>query len=253
MRYFEDKYPSFVAEVEKGERISFKTSGDSVIVIGRRKNSERWMLEGKYREGISCLRKTFASQAEVKFSIAYITDVIQVEGAINFNATPLRVNSPTQWYLVIILLPLLHQSANAIQQNFIEDIYDVYVSQIISHEMNHVLTNEYITEKGELNHFKSELLADCFLFQEINILPNRQTQLDVKRADVQQILSNHSWNGQNQYYKQYLTVIDKLLSHSEMGALSNKVAGLQEILAQGWNGTVSDLSDRLMAEIQTPQ
>lgn len=253
MGYFEEKYPSIVTEIEKGQRTFFRALDSDVIIIGRKNHKERWILEGKYSAGENYQRKTYSSQSEVKFSVIFITELTAFEGKIDFSATPLQVDGPIDWHLIAILQPCLNQDLNAIQQNFTEDIRNAYTTQIILHEMNHVLTNEYVTENGELNHFKSELLADCFLLQEINRLPNRQIQLDIKRTDVRLLLSNHSWNSKNQYYKLYLTVVNQLLNLSEMSALSIKIAKLQEILMDSWDGTVSDLSDKLLAEVQTHQ
>lgn len=245
MGYFDETYPLIVAEIDKEERTFFKTFQDR-IVIGKRNGEKRWILEGRYRAGQSQVRRCYSSSSEIKFTEVNITEVIALDGTIAFDATPLKVDGQNL-YLIVRILPWLNSSVEAMQIHFKQDIRDLHILHVSMHEMNHILTAELLTETGELNNFKSELLADIFLIHELNAYPNRELHLALKHFNVRDLLSNKRWTSDNAYYELYLKVIERLLSLPTQDDIAAQSERLKGLLANNWSGTLHDLFTHLMS------
>ncbi len=243
-------YPAIVREIDKGGRTFFKLT-DSRIVIGRNMNGRRWVFEGTYSRGADVIKPRYGARSNVKFTEIFINAVLASEGDIPFDATPLRVDGEQDRYLLILVMPRLRQAATAIQLRADEDIFNTYIYQVALHEMNHVLTETCVTETGDLNALKSELLADIFLIQDLATQPNAQHHLDIKRRDIRAILSRANWEGY-EYYRRYLTVIDLLLSDSTPERLITITRRLQDALTPCWDRTPDDLYDLCVCAIESP-
>lgn len=247
MEYFQANHPEILNEIAKGERTFFRTIGDS-IVLGRKTDDLLWILEGKYNQGRSIYKNTYATDIRMKFTELLIHRIVASYGNIFFNAMPLAVDGYDTWYLIAIILPMI--DTKSIQQHFTQDIRKVYISQIIDHEISHILVEDFLDESGDIRHFKAELLADTFLIHDILERPDYELLLKVKHYDVKSIMVDRDWSSSTEYYKIYLNVMDEILSIQDSEDLRNRIEKLQEVLTQPCSGNLNDIYDDLVARLR---